>query len=89
MMITARNQFSQRIPLHRKNERTFDTLEGLAATCSHVPNKGEQLVRYQGYYSNVCRRNEEMVDQDEVMPYILQPEKSSKNYCKNWLRVIP
>ena len=28
---------------------------GMAAMCSHVPNKGEQMVRYYGYYSNVCR----------------------------------
>jgi hypothetical protein len=34
-----------------KNERTFDALEWLAAMCSHVPNKGEQMVRYYGYYS--------------------------------------
>ena len=29
----------------------FDALEWLAAMCSHVPNKGEQMVRYYGYYS--------------------------------------
>ena len=36
-----------------KSEKTFDALEWLAAMCSHVPNKGEQMVRYNGYYSNV------------------------------------
>ena len=30
-------------------------LEWLAAMCSHIPNKGEQMVRYYGYYSNVSR----------------------------------
>jgi hypothetical protein len=34
-----------------KNEKTFDALEWLAAMCSHVPNKGEQMVRYYGYCS--------------------------------------
>ena len=29
-----------------KEERVFDALEWLAAMCSHVPNKGEQMVRY-------------------------------------------
>lgn len=29
--------------------KTFDALEWLAAMCSHVPNKGEQMVRYYGY----------------------------------------
>ncbi|NQT55132.1 MAG: transposase, partial [Desulfobacteraceae bacterium] len=31
-----------------KKERVFDALEWLAAMCSHVPNKGEQMVRYYG-----------------------------------------
>ncbi len=38
-----------------KEQKTFDALEWLAAMCSHVPNKGEQMVRYYGYYSNVSR----------------------------------
>ena len=29
-----------------KEERTFDALEWFAAMASHVPNKGEQMVRY-------------------------------------------
>jgi hypothetical protein len=31
-----------------KEEKIFDALEWLAAMCSHVPNKGEQMVRYYG-----------------------------------------
>lgn len=31
-----------------KEEKVFDALEWLAAMCSHVPNKGEQMVRYYG-----------------------------------------
>jgi len=34
-----------------KEIRVFDALEWLAAMCSHVPGKGEQMVRYYGYYS--------------------------------------
>ena len=30
-------------------EKVFDALEWLAAMCSHVPNKGEQKVRNDGY----------------------------------------
>ena len=33
----------------RRSEKIFDALEWLAAMCSHVPNKGEQMVRY-GYF---------------------------------------
>ena len=29
--------------------------QALAAMCSHVPNKGEQMARYYGFYSNVAR----------------------------------
>ena len=29
-----------------KEEKVFEALEWLAAMCSHVPNKGEQMVRY-------------------------------------------
>ncbi len=38
-----------------KNLKTFDALEWLAAMCSHVPNRGEQMIRYYGHYSNVFR----------------------------------
>ena len=38
-----------------KRTKTFDALEWLAAMCSPVPNRGEQRVRYYGYYSNVLR----------------------------------
>ena len=31
-----------------KEEKVFDALEWLAVMCSHVPNKGEQMVRYYG-----------------------------------------
>ena len=29
-----------------KQEKVFDALEWVAAVCSHVPNKAEQMVRY-------------------------------------------
>jgi hypothetical protein len=42
-----------------KDRKVFDTPEWLAAMCSHVPNRGEQMVRYYGWYSNVTRGNKE------------------------------
>jgi hypothetical protein len=30
--------------------KVFDVLEWLAAMCSHVPNKGEQMARYYVYF---------------------------------------
>jgi len=69
-----------------RSEKTFDALEWLAAMCSHVPNKGEQIVRYYGYYSNLCRGRRKKADQDRLVPCILQPEESCKGYRKNWAR---
>jgi hypothetical protein len=71
-----------------KNERTFDALEWLAAMCSHVPNKGEQMVRYYGYYSNVCRGQRKKANEDGLVLCILQPVEPSKGYRKNWARLI-
>jgi len=71
-----------------KEEKIFDAIEWLAAMCSHVPNKGEQMVRYYGYYSNVSRGKRKKADHDELIPSILEAEGSSKEYRKNWARLI-
>jgi len=71
-----------------KEEKVFDALEWLATMSSHVPDKGEQMVRYYGYYSNVSRGKRKKQDQDEWIPCILEPEGSSKEYRKNWARLI-
>jgi hypothetical protein len=70
------------------NDGIFDALEWLAAMCSHVPNKGEQMVRYYGYYSNVSRGNRKKQNQDEWIPCILESDESSKERRKNWARLI-
>ena len=56
--------------------------------CSHVPNKGEQMVRYYGFYSNVARGKRKKNDHDELIASILQPDGTSKEYRKNWARLI-
>ena len=71
-----------------KEEKVFDALEWLAAMCSHVPNKGEQMVRYYGHYSNVSRGKRKKRDQDGMIPSILEPDGSSKEYRRNWARLI-
>ncbi len=71
-----------------KQEKTFDALEWLAAMCSHVPNKGEQMVRYYGHYSNASRGKRKKKDRDRLIPCILEPVESSKKYRKNWARLI-
>ncbi len=56
--------------------------------CSHVPNKGEQMVRYYGYNSNASRSKRKKQNEDESIPYILESEQSSKESRKNWGRLI-
>ncbi len=56
--------------------------------CSHVPNKGEQMVRYYGFYSNVSRGQRKKADKDALVPSIMQPDEPSKGYRKNWARLI-
>ena len=46
------------------------------------------MVRYYGYYSNVSRGKRKKQDQHEWIPCILEPEGSSKEYRKNWARLI-
>jgi hypothetical protein len=69
-----------------KKEKTFDALEWMAAICSHVPNKGEQMVRYYGFYSNVSRGRHE--NEDKAVPFILENEGSSREQRKSWARLI-
>ncbi len=63
---------------------------------SHVPNKGEQMVRYYGHYSNVARGKRKKQDHHGLIPAILEPledpdfsgDRSSKAFRRNWARMI-
>jgi len=46
------------------------------------------MVRYYGYYSNVSRGKRQKENQDGLIPYILEPAGSSKEYRKNRARLI-
>ena len=63
-------------------------MQALAAMCSHVPGKGEQMARYYGYYSNVSRGKRKKAQIDDQIPYILEPEMTDKAFRKNWARLI-
>lgn len=56
--------------------------------CSHVPGKGEQMVCYYGYYTNVSRGWRKKQGMDNQIPCILEPALSSKQFRKNWARLI-
>ncbi len=46
------------------------------------------MVRYYGYYSNVSRGKRKKENSDELIPSILEPDGSTKEYRKNWARLI-
>jgi len=71
-----------------KQSKTFDALEWLAAMCSHVPNRGEQMVRYYGYYSNVLRGKRKKEEQDDIIPCIIEEDIISPEQRKSWARLI-
>ena len=42
-------------PVLKQNFEVFPMLDWIAALTAHIPNQGEHLVRYYGYYSNASR----------------------------------
>jgi len=42
-------------PVLKRNFEVFPVLDWLAALTAHIPNPGEHVVRYYGWYSNVSR----------------------------------
>jgi len=68
--------------------KSFPALEWLAAMCSHIPNRGEQMVRYYGWYSNASRGKRQKEGSDEAIPCILEPQGNVKAFRKSWSRLI-
>jgi hypothetical protein len=71
-----------------KQIKAFEALEWLAAMCSHVPNKGEQMARYYGYYSNVSWGKRKKAGADDKIPGILAPDLSNRACRRSWARLI-
>ena len=67
--------------------KEFDAIDFIASICSHIPNKNEQMVRYTGYYSNVCRgrRKKQGTTESE---YVIEDDPYNKGYSKSWARLI-
>jgi hypothetical protein len=71
-----------------KDRKVFDAPEWIAAMCLHVPNRGEQMVRYYGYYSNVTRGKSKKRAEDNAAPYIIESDRSPAACRKSWARLI-
>ena len=67
---------------------SFMALDWLARLVTHIPNKGEQLVRYYGYYSNKSRGMRKKTDTDVEMPALVESDISKKAFRRNWARLI-
>ena len=68
--------------------KTFMATDWLAHLIIHLPNKGEQMVRYYGYYSNKVRGMRKKADSDMLVPALIDTEISKKAFSKNWSRLI-
>ncbi len=66
----------------------FDALDWLAQLATHIPNKGEQMVRYYGFYSKKSRGLRKKASTDDAVPALIESEVSSKEFRNNWARLI-
>ena len=60
-------------------------MDWIATLTTHIPNKGEQLIRYYGYYSNVSRgkrKKEKPKEKTEISEIDAPP--LSKELKKRW-----
>lgn len=76
---------------HSKSDassKTFDALDWLAQLTTHIPNRGEQMVRYYGYYSNKSRGIRKKAGKDDILPALIEPVLTSRAFRKNWARLI-
>ena len=67
-------------------QKNLTKVDFIASICSHIPNKNEQMVRYTGYYSNVCRgrrKKEGTCESDFVVE-----EDDYKGTNKSWAKLI-
>lgn len=68
--------------------QTFDALDWLARLVTHIPNKGEQFVRYYGYYSNKARGQRKKENRNDKVAAIVNNDLSKKAFRKSWARLI-
>jgi len=66
-----------------KTTKTFDALDWLAQLVSHIPNKGEQMVRYYGFYSNKSRGLCKKAGTDDQVPALIDSDISPQAFRKN------
>lgn len=69
-----------------KKVAEFDPFEWMAALVSHIPDKGEQTVRYYGSYSNVTRGR--LKKEDGEHQYHIIEDEIPGGLNRSWARLI-
>jgi hypothetical protein len=69
------------------NTKEFDAVDFISSLASHIPNMGEQTVRYYGFYSNVCRGRRKRQNSDGA-DFIITDDEYTKGCNKSWARLI-
>jgi hypothetical protein len=62
----------------RKEKKSYEAPEWLAAMGSHLPERGQQSVRCYGAYANSTRGRERERDADDGVPTGLEPDPCSR-----------
>ena len=66
----------------------WEDLNQVAQLVTHIPNRGEQMVRYYGFSSNQSRGLRKNAGTDDAVPALIESEGSSKEFRKSWARLI-
>jgi len=69
-----------------KNTKEFEAVDFIASLVSHIPNRGEQMVRYLGYCSNVCRDRRKKQSGDGAN-FIIANGECKRPCNKSWARL--
>ncbi len=68
--------------------KTFDALHWCALLLSHIPDPGEHMVRYYGFYSNKARGQRKKLSEGDKVPSIVNSDVSKKAFRKKWSVLI-
>jgi len=71
-----------------RTSKTFDALDWLAQLTTHIPNRGEQMCRYYGYYSNKARGVRKKAGTDDHVPALMEPGMTSTAMRRKWAQLI-
>ena len=68
-------------------EESMDYLEFIARVTSHIPDKGQVMIRYYGLYSN-AHRGKVRKTQEKANPYLILEEDEPFVPSKGWAEMI-